>query len=60
MALIGTGIGMIILSMLGALIEIVNSRYTSGYANIFSIFNMTLCLTFILGEKKEYSIKYES
>jgi hypothetical protein len=59
MALIGTGVGMIIVSIVGALVEIVDKRYASGYANIFSVFDMTLCLAFLLGEKKEYSRKYE-
>jgi MFS family permease len=48
----GAGIGMVSAAMVGGLTEIVVDRYASGFGNVFSIFDMTLCLSFILGNKK--------
>ncbi|CAF1620471.1 unnamed protein product [Adineta ricciae] len=47
--LFGMGIGMVSSSMVTGLIQIVDVRYASGYGNVFSLFDMTLCLSFILG-----------
>ncbi|CAF1605013.1 unnamed protein product [Adineta ricciae] len=48
-SLVGIGIGMISSSMVAGLIQIVDVRYASGFGNIFSLFDMALCLCFILG-----------
>jgi hypothetical protein len=49
--LFGTAIGMIISSALGELTQIVDVQYVSGAGNIFSIFDMTISLSFTLGRK---------
>lgn len=49
MALAGLAIGMINSSVAGELALIVETRYLSDFGNIFSILDMTLCLSFILG-----------